>query len=203
MKKLSIIIPLYNQEDLIIKALDSIPLNDEIEIIIINDASTDKSKENVLKYIQDSDKDIKLFNNKENKGVGYTKNIGIEKSEGEYIIELDSDDYFYTEEFLKCIYELDGTDIIYFDLKINDGSIFHLNNQTKKGYCGNTKFIRKEFIKNIRYREIRAGEDWYFYNELLKNNPSEKFTNLIIKHYNYPREGSLSWKVRKGEKLND
>ena len=46
---------------------------------------------------------------------------------------------------------------------------------------------------------IRAVEDYYFYQELIKKNPTEKFTNKVIKHYNYPRKGSLSYLHKKGE----
>ena len=57
---------------------------------------------------------------------------------------------------------------------------------------GATKFWRREFIGDTRCRDLRAGEDYYFNEELLKKNPTELFTDLTVVHYNYPREGSLS-----------
>lgn len=198
MKKLSVIIPVYNQEILVIKALDSIPNRKDIEIIVIDDASTDNTRANLLDYIKNSSKDIILLYNEENKGLGYTANRGYDTASGEYIVLLDSDDYFITNEFEKCLDELDGTDLIYFDLRINNGNIIRLTPKTKEGYPGEVKFMRKDFIGETRCPNIRRASDRYFYQELLKKQPTEKFTNKVIKHYNFPRVGSLSYLTRNG-----
>lgn len=189
--KVSVLIPCYNQEKLIIKALESIPRKD-VEIIVCDDGSTDNTWQNIINYVSEN-KSIRLLQNKENKGVAHTVNRLIDEATGEYIVLLGSDDYFYTKEFKKAIEQLDGTDLVYFNLQINDGKIFRLKEDTKQLYCGSTKFIRREFIGNIRNPEDkRAREDYYFYQELLKKNPTEKFTDLTIKHYNFPRENSLT-----------
>lgn len=195
--KVSVIIPAYNQQDLIQKAIDSIPKRDDIEIIVIDDCSTDNTM-NILMKNREVNKNFTLLHNKENKGVGYTVNKGYDNAKGEYVVLLGSDDYFYPEEFIKCMELLDGTDIVYFDLKINDGSIFKLCDATKFGYCGSVKFIRREFLGNLRKDELRAGEDYYFYRKLMDKNPTEKFSNLVVKHYNFPRKNSLSWQVKEG-----
>lgn len=91
MKDISIIVPIYNAEKYITKCVDSI-LNQtkkELEIILINDGSTDKTEEIIKNY---QDKRIKYFKNK-NQGIGKTRNFGIEKAKGKYIMFLDSDDY--------------------------------------------------------------------------------------------------------------
>lgn len=193
--KVSVIIPVYNQENLIIKAIESIPKRKDIETIVIDDYSTDKTWRKIVDYRLENEDyiNLRILQNKENKGVGHTVNRGYDEAKGEYIVLLGSDDYFYTEEFEKAINELDGTDLVYFNLRLNDGYIWNLNNKTKRDYCGSTKFIRREFLGNIRNPELRAREDWYFYLDLLKKNPTEKFTNLVVKHYNFPREGSLTW----------
>lgn len=192
--KLSIIIPVYNQEKLIIKALDSIPMREDVEIIVIDDGSVDDTFNNVEKYKEENvSKNITLLSNEENKGVSYTINKGLDNVKGEYIVFLGSDDYFYIEELEKVINELDGTDLVYFNLRTNDGTIFDVNQNTKMGYCGSVKFMRKELIGATRNKEdLRHSKDYFFYQELLSKNPTEKFTGIIAKHYNYPREGSLS-----------
>ena len=59
--------------------------------------------------------------------------------------------------------------------------------------------MRKEFVGNTRCsEEKRSGEDVSFYQELLSKKPTEKFTHLVVKHYNHPRNGSLTDLVRKG-----
>ena len=184
--KVTVIIPVYNQEDLVIRALDSIPKRDDIEIIVIDDKSTDDTWLRLISYAKENPEVVLLYNEK-NKGVGYTVNKGYDNAKGDYIVLLGSDDYFYKDELEKILNELDGTDLIYFNLKSNDDFIWDLNEENKYIYCGSTKFIRREFLGDTRNPEIRVKEDKYFYEELLKKNPTEKFTHKIIKHYNYPR----------------
>ncbi|MDD2523563.1 MAG: glycosyltransferase family 2 protein [Endomicrobiaceae bacterium] len=99
----SIIIPLYNKENYIIRTITSV-LNQtfqDFEIIIINDGSTDNSLQIAKKII---DPRIKIFNQK-NLGVNNARNAGIKKSKGLFIAFLDSDDAF-TPTFLETIYNL-------------------------------------------------------------------------------------------------
>lgn len=191
--KVSVVIPVYNQESLIERAIRSIPLRDDIEIIVVDDGSTDDTWNKLVTIgIELNDPNFIVLHNRKNMGVGYTVNRGLDIADGEYIVLLGSDDYFYTDEFLMAMEQLDGTDLVYFDLKVNDGSIFKLTEESKRNLCGSTKFMRKEFVGDTRNPDIRQGEDWFFYEELLKKNPTERFTNLLVKHYNFPRKGSLT-----------
>lgn len=91
MPDVSIIVPIYNAENYLDKCIESL-LNQtkkEIEIILINDGSTDNSEKIIKSY---KDKRIKYFKN-ENQGIGKTRNFGIEKATGKYIMFVDSDDY--------------------------------------------------------------------------------------------------------------
>lgn len=191
--KVSVVIPVYNQESLIERAIRSIPLRDDIEIIVVDDGSTDDTWNKLVTIgIELNDPNFIVLHNRKNMGVGYTVNRGLDIADGEYIVLLGSDDYFYTDEFLKAMEQLDGTDLVYFDLKVNDGSIFKLTEESKRNLCGSTKFMRKEFVGDTRNPDIRQAEDWFFYDELLMKNPTERFTNLLVKHYNFPRKGSLT-----------
>jgi len=199
--KVSVVIPVYNQESLIERAIRSIPLRDDIEIIVVDDGSTDDTWNKLVTIgIELNDPNFIVLHNRKNMGVGYTVNRGLDIADGEYIVLLGSDDYFYTDEFLKAMEQLDGTDLVYFDLKVNDGSIFKLTEESKRNLCGSTKFMRKEFVGDTRNPDIRQGEDWFFYDELLKKNPTERFTNLLVKHYNFPRKGSLTYIAVHGNK---
>lgn len=94
MVKVSILIPVYNTEKYLVKCLES-AINQtlkEIEIIIINDASTDSSLQIIKSYVK-NDSRIKLINFNENKGNGYGRNEGIRSATGEFILFLDSDDW--------------------------------------------------------------------------------------------------------------
>ncbi|MGL6105767.1 glycosyltransferase family 2 protein [Romboutsia sp.] len=91
-KKISVIVPVYNVEKYLERCLNSL-LNQtykNLEIILINDGSTDSSEEIRKKYSKQDEK-IK-FISQENKGIAETRNVGIKNSTGEYIAFLDSDD---------------------------------------------------------------------------------------------------------------
>lgn len=103
-KKVSVIIPTYNSDKYLKKCIESILLQTykNIEIIIINDGSTDKTDDIVKKY---EDERIKYYKNK-NQGIGKSRNYGIKQSTGEYIMFVDSDDYIdesAVEEMIKKI----------------------------------------------------------------------------------------------------
>lgn len=192
--KVSVVIPAYNAEATIKQAIESVPDRNDVEIIVVDDGSTD----NTAHLVRETGRAV-LVRHEENYGVASAVNTGIDNTQGEYIVLLGSDDDFYPDEFNKAMEQLDGTDLVYFDLKINDGTIMYLTPETKLMYCGSTKFMRSDFIGETRNQEgKKAGEDWFFYNELLEKSPTEKFTNLVVKHYNFPREGSLSWQQRNG-----
>ena len=91
---ISVIIPVYNREKLIKNALNSVlkqTIADKIEIICVDDGSTDNTIE-VIKNYQKKYKNIFLYQQK-NSGPGVARNLGIDNAHGEYIIFLDSDDW--------------------------------------------------------------------------------------------------------------
>ena len=200
--KISVIIPCYNQQDLVIKAIDSIPKRNDIEIMVIDDGSTDNTWNNLLEYRNKHPEllNLILLYNEENKGVAYTVNKGYDLANGEYVVLLGSDDYFYTDKFEEAIKELDGTDLVYFNLQINNGEVWRLTPENKTGLCGSVKFMRRAFIGNTRCDiSRRQAEDLYFYKELLEKKPTEKFTDITLKHYNYPRANSLTDLAKRGK----
>ena len=88
---ISIIVPIYNAEKYLSRCLDSL-LNQtkkELEFILINDGSSDNSEKIVKRYHDDR---IKYYKNK-NQGIGKTRNFGIDKANGKYLMFCDSDDY--------------------------------------------------------------------------------------------------------------
>lgn len=199
--KLSIIMPVYNREDLVGRALDSIPLSRDYQIILIDDGSVDGSLKILdewytehLPMIHESSCGVRFD---ENKGVAAAMNKGFDLAEGEYIVSLSSDDY-YLRDFTDFLPYLDGeNDLVYFDLEINDGSIMHLDEETKNNLVGAVKFIRRDFLGNTRIPSLMYEEDVPFSQELYNKNPKEVFTSIVLKHYNYPHEGSLSWLAEK------
>lgn len=179
MTDISIIVPVYNAEKYLKKCLDSLvnQTKKELEFILINDGSTDKSEEIIKTY---KDKRIKYFKNK-NQGIGKTRNFGIEKATGKYIMFLDSDDYFSNDacEILYKTAEKEKADLIVFDYyrvekeNLNEVKIESFNATNIKddpnlllkinlGPCN--KIYKSDLIKNndIKFEENLKYEDTLF-----------------------------------------
>lgn len=100
----SVIVPIYNVEDYLEECLESLVNQkfDEYEVILINDGSTDNSKDIAEDYAKRYDR-MKLINTSNN-GLSAARNVGIENSIGEYLVFVDSDDYV-SDIFLNKLYK--------------------------------------------------------------------------------------------------
>lgn len=153
--KVSVVIPVYNVEKYLPACLDSV-INQtmkEIEIICINDGSTDDSL-SILEYYKNIDGRVKIVS-QENKGISAVRNVGISKSVGEYTIFVDSDD-FLSPKVLEISYEdakKNDADVVEFSvLRFNDGEDFLSG--IDKIENGDLKIIKKEpnespYMKNV------------------------------------------------------
>ena len=121
MPKISIIIPVYNAEKHIEKCLDSLmiqTIKEKIEIIIINDGSTDNSEKVIKGYIEKHGVDKIKYYSKKNEGVAKARNFGIEKATSNYIFFVDSDDYISEQTIEKIKPYIDeNIDLIKFKLQ--------------------------------------------------------------------------------------
>ena len=200
MADISIIIPAYNAEKYIDKCLDSLinQTKKEIEIIIVNDGSKDKTEEIIKSY---TDSRIKYYKNT-NKGIGYTRNYGIEKSTGKYLMFLDSDDYyeknacelFFKEaekeklDIVVCDYYKVYSNGIKEEFKIGDFEASSLKENNKLlniinlGPCN--KIYKASIIKNkIKFLEDSKYEDTTFVAEAIYN--AKKIGKLNKYLHNY------------------
>ena len=121
MSKFSIIMPGYNVEDYIERAINSILNQSEkdFELIIVNDGSTDNTKSICEKYLK-KDKRIKLIN-KTNGGLSDARNKGVNKATGNYIIFIDSDDYWDKDLLKEINKSLDNNpDVVRFQIRTID-----------------------------------------------------------------------------------
>lgn len=172
--KFSIIMPNYNKANYIEESLLSIynqTLNkSEYEVIFIDDSSTDNSLEIVNKFL-DNKNLIVLHTNQ--KGAGGARNKGIDKANGEYIIFLDSDDYFANNTVLEQLYsQINDEDIIFLNfIKNNFGEISTIIDEKTDIYekiahtkwlgCP-TKCFKRSLIGETRFVENRRYEDVSF-----------------------------------------
>lgn len=106
MKKISVIIPVYNVEKYIERCLLSLENQcfKNFEVILVNDGSTDKTEKIILDYWSKSELDIKYFY-EDNAGQAYARNAAMAKASGKYIAFIDSDDYIdfdYLQQLELC-----------------------------------------------------------------------------------------------------
>jgi cellulose synthase/poly-beta-1,6-N-acetylglucosamine synthase-like glycosyltransferase len=146
--KISVIVPIYNSQKTIKKAISSIQNQNmiDIEIILINDFSTDNSSQ-IIKEIKKTDSRLLIINNNKNMGILYSRCIGVLKSRGAYILNLDHDDMFFDEDVFDKLYQ--STEKGKYDITLN---ISHSNliNQLKKSSFLNILIALLLFL-NINY----------------------------------------------------
>lgn len=142
---ISIVIPIYNTEKYLKKCLYSVVNQSykNIEILIINDGSTDNSHIICEEFSENDDRIIYI--NKENEGVSIARNIGLDQAKGDWIYFLDSDDFLDLNTFseLLTIAEKNNCDIIQFGLRS-----FKNNQLVRENY---PKFFKEYYSNNLKY----------------------------------------------------
>lgn len=174
MKKVSIIIPCFNQGKFVKEAIES-ALNQtykNIEIVCVNDGSSDDSSE-IIKSLVDKYKNIVFFDLKENKGVVNARNLAVDASTGEYILPLDADDIIeptYIEKAVEILKNNSEIGIVYckarkFGIKNKAWNLpeFNLDKFLYENCIFNCALFRKsDFYRAGKYKEnMKNGcEDW-------------------------------------------
>ena len=229
--KISIIVPVYNSEKYIKKCLDSI-LNQtlsDIEIILINDGSTDNTK-NIIEDYANTDSRIILIN-QENSGPSVSRNKGINIARGKYLGFVDADDYLepnmYEElyylasknksQIAMCAYRevyCYEKKEIEVKTKLNINTIYNKSkiisdivstfakNENYGFYSLWNKIYLREWILDLGiYMDIKRdhGEDWWFNINLLSNAESYIYTDKVLYNYIHTNSNSLMVKYRENQ----
>lgn len=205
---ISIIVPVYNLENKnLTRCISSILAQTftNFELLLINDGSTDKSRSICESYAA-NDNRIQIIN-KENQGVSSARNLGIEKSRGEYLVFIDGDDYVdndYLEHFIKLLpadlilqsvadfcYDLDKAKTQYHfkdkDYGNNFLELFSQYNIYKFGAPW-ARLFKSEIIKvhNLKFdTNIHFREDELFFLQYLSNCKRIKTDSYFGYHYMY------------------
>ena len=163
--KISVIIPIYNGEKYLVECIDSIVCQtlDEIEIICIDDGSTDDTLNILRKYQEENSKIvIKSINHK---GTGHARNVGIRVAKGKYICVMDSDDCYYDELSLEKLFRFAEKNQA---LICGGNMVDYYENNRLIDSVGN--FTKKEELQTLLYPHI-YGQTRYLYNRefLLKH----------------------------------
>ena len=192
-KKISILIPAYNCEEYIERCIKSI-LNqdyDNIEIIVINDGSTDNTQGVIDKLKSENSNIVSV--NRENKGVCETRNELLKLATGEYIMFIDADDWI-DEGYIKAYVDnAEGYDIVVggFRRPNQDGKIlFEVKLQDEKWspYMSTalwSNLYRREFVvkNDLKFVKMNIAEDIHF--NLLAYNLTDKIKIINYVGYNW------------------
>ena len=219
MDKISIIVPVFNTKEYLRKCFDSIKNQtySNIEIIFVNDGSTDDSLE-LLRSFEKEDKRVVIVD-QENKGLSAARNAGVKKATGDYLSFLDSDD-FLAEDAIEYLYKMINKDkkvkisvcshIEYYndkkqkvfnsgyktkELSIKDGLDYMLN---EKGFNlqSTAKLYERSLFNNVLFPEGMLHEDVgttykLFLNAFQENRESRISYGAKAKYFYRMREGSI------------
>jgi len=220
-KLLSIIIPTFNAEKKIQTAIASllkIKNQDLIEIIIVNDCSTD----NTLKVLNNYSDNIKILNLDKNVGCGLARNKGVKIAIGQYISFLDADDIYLLEDlsFFNDLVSKTHSDLYLFrhKIKTDDENIklkFQNNNYElfniefkqnpsliKERPCWSIIYKKNYLLDNKIFFKRSHWEDFDFVLEALCNSIKITNVNLDIIEYNKLSKNTISGKIKNSDDLN-
>ena len=215
---ISIIIPVYNRKKFIAGAIDSVLAQTykNLELIIVDDGSTDNLGE-VLERYKDY-QNVRIFNN-ENHGCSYSRNYGIEKSRGKYILFVDSDDWI-EKDMVETLYEKikeENSDVVICGIAMgnhrendiikmiprkSDSKYFWLSDDALVANPVN-KLFKKEIIirEQLRFPEdTHCGEDLCFSICYLLNCKSISLIKKCLYNYELHGENSI-YDLKKGKGL--
>lgn len=189
----SIIIPVYNASSYIQNCITSIKNQTftDFEAIFVNDGSTDDSARIISSQIKGL-KNFKLIN-KENSGVSETRNLGIAKAKGDYIVFIDSDDWIEPDLLEQIAKVNNNFDIIQYDFyKANSSGKkpVHIKSEFSQIVQGEGAVVwkrafKKSLIKKIRFnKDLIGGEDYLFCVEAFLNAKSFFYLDKCLYNYN-------------------
>lgn len=178
MKRISIIVPVYNAEKYLDKCIKSILMQTykEFELIIINDGSTDSSQKIIDKWLN-KDRRIKAIS-QGNKGVSAARNEGLKLASGQWVTFVDADDYIKQDYYLKAMWsilKLENVDMLIYgrSTKCNKRVLHELSKEKIVEVCVDTKMAGgypwNKFFRNdiIRKNKIAFEEDISICEDLL------------------------------------
>nr|EAL1240676.1 glycosyltransferase family 2 protein [Campylobacter coli] len=157
MPQLSIIIPLFNSCDFILRALQSC-INQtlkDIEILIIDDKSKDNSLNIVLEFAK-KDERVKIFQNDENLGAFATRNLGVLKSRADFIMFLDSDDFLALNACEVALTKIKQG----FDLLCFDAFVHRVKTKQFYRFKQDEVFNQKEFLEFLSKQRHFCWSVW-------------------------------------------
>ena len=214
----SVIIPVYNAEATLNRCLDSILAQkfEPFEVILIDDGSKDNSQKIAMDYQSQIDNFRYIYQS--NRGPSSARNRGIDESHGEYLVFLDSDDFFALDYMQKCYdvlssREIDVLFLSYHQISTEESiirsylapalvedfyeAILSLSELDMFGYTW-IKIVKRGLIGASRFREdLNLYEDEVFTCEIMEKKPRIAALNEPVYYYTFGISDSLMTRVSK------
>lgn len=215
---ISIIVPVYNAAELIGQTIESIlsQTYEHIELILVNDGSTDNSESVIQKWVNKDSRVIYL--KQENKGPSAARNRGIEVSSGDYLLFVDADDKLNQDVIDKMVTEINEADLLLFGYDNYFGAESNKNSKVKPMIEGNfsvesfvpyfgqlfqknlihyiwNKLYKRDKIRGICFDEsVKVGEDLLFNLEVLNSIQQTAVTKKALYTHNWINPESITTK---------
>lgn len=220
--KVSVIIPVYNSSMYLKRTIHCLQEQffREIEIIFVDDFSTDNSVDIILQFIR-TDKRMKIIKNNRHHGAGVCRNRGLKAAVGEYVIFLDSDDYFYPnmlEITYRCARQ-EKADVVVFGREVVDmakpvdedgiasvkydsygnrvviGEDAVVKDYNQAAFIPWNKLVRRQFLSdhNIWFQDLPANNDIYYsFSVMTSAGKIIYIDSILIRYYkNLPQSLTL------------
>nr|UKS69449.1 glycosyltransferase [Lactococcus garvieae] len=198
--KVSVVVTCYNHEKYIAKCIKSIfeQTYQNIELIVFNDGSTDRSGEIISALLRESPFEETKYFSGANQGVVKVRNAALEQITGEYLLFVDSDNFLnkdYVEILLKEAQKHGDADIAYCQLWdfekqrniLHDNLDFILENELVQNVIDMSSLVKTKAIKSAKFDEnLKSLEDYDFWLNLILNNGAKAF---------FVRETKLNYRV--------
>jgi len=206
---ISVILPTFNNEKTIAKAIKSIldQTYSDFELIVINDFSSDKTREIILSF---DDPRIIYLENDRNIGGAESRNKGLKNAKGDFIAMMDGDDIAFDERlkiqlnYLKNNPDIDlvASNIVYFtNNKVSGVSELKVHNPKKfkfylrpLGLPHPTWMARRNFFQNFKYRPNIASEDFELLLRALETSQYAVIEEPLL-FYNVPKDAKIKYKL--------
>lgn len=206
---ISVVMPVYNRTDLLVRAIDSI-LNQtykDFEFVIVDDGSNEETKAILRKYAK-KDKRIQLYHNPKNRGIGYSRQRGLDFARGKYVAIMDSDDWSVPDRLEKSLAFMEDhpeiaamtgnmedildetkmpvyqiTDAKKYNVVVRPGR-FEVDLMFYNAFYNVASFFKRDFVKEkfIQYRtEYGSAEDYDFWSQIaMMGGKMAKISDVLV-----------------------
>lgn len=213
----SFIIPHKNCPDLLQRCVDSIPERDDVEIIVVDDNSTEGKKPSLKEH---KNLQVILLDAERSKGAGRARNVGLEHAKGKWLLFADADDYYNENELKKILNKYlkdESTDLVYLNACVFDeeGNTSPYKTEVlfsnySKGIFGAeghlryslwtpwSRMVKRSLVEsyNIRFDELPACNDKMFCLYCSRYAKQIFVENSVVYNYYKPKRGSITDKQR-------